>query len=345
MKQHEREYFISRIISGKTIVKENNIKLSVLTPTVDDELEINIAYMEAYKESIDNGCMTMEENLKWMTEQGVWGKEKDKKIKEIEENVEKIKLKMFEMRNKEDIREGGRRLLRTSEQALSKLLEEKNTYFSTTAEGIATTFKTYEMIRRCTYVDNQKYDFKELSVDHIAERYFSSFLSEKNIRELSRTDPWVNFWNYCDKDINKLFPNKGRELSVDQKNIFMWSKMYDNIHDSSECPDDSVINDDDVLDGWFILQRKKREQEKKESDMEQNLNSEISSKQEVFLMASDREEAMKIDSINNQGAQFVKRQRFNKLKKAGQLNQIDFEDEQLKLKTQATEGIRTRLRR
>jgi predicted oxidoreductase len=125
----------------------------------------------------------------------------------------------------------------------------------------------------------------------------------------------------------------------------MWSKMYDNIHDSSECPDDSVINDDDVLDGWFILQRKKREQEKKESDMEQNLNSEISSKQEVFLMASDREEAMKIDSINNQGAQFVKRQRFNKLKKAGQLNQIDFEDEQLKLKTQATEGIRTRLRR
>ena len=44
--------------------------------------------------------------------------------------------------------------------------------------------------------------------------------------------------------------------------------MYDNIQESMDCPTEDVINDDDMLDGWFIVQNRKREKDKKEKDVD-----------------------------------------------------------------------------
>ena len=43
------------------------------------------------------------------------------------------------------------------------------------------------------------------------------------------------------------------------KNIVMWSQLYDNVQESMDAPTKDVIKDDDLLDGWLIVQGKKRE--------------------------------------------------------------------------------------
>ena len=39
--------------------------------------------------------------------------------------------------------------------------------------------------------------------------------------------------------------------------IVIWSKMYDNVQESIDAPIQSVMEDDDALDGWFIVQNRK----------------------------------------------------------------------------------------
>ena len=61
--------------------------------------------------------------------------------------------------------------------------------------------------------------------------------------------------------------------------------MYDNIQEAAETPSEDVINDDDVLDGWFIVQRKKREVESAQNDFENSTKNErIKGAGEVFCI-------------------------------------------------------------
>ena len=45
---------------------------------------------------------------------------------------------------------------------------------------------------------------------------------------------------------------------IDQKNILILSRMYDNVQESLDCPADDIMQDDDMLDGWFIHQKNKK---------------------------------------------------------------------------------------
>ena len=65
----------------------------------------------------------------------------------------------------------------------------------------------------------------------------------------------------------------------------MWSSLYDNIQESPDCPSNEVINDDDMLDGWMIIQKRNREQAKLQKDAENKFgNKKISNADEVFIV-------------------------------------------------------------
>ena len=70
-----------------------------------------------------------------------------------------------------------------------------------------------------------------------------------------------------------LYPEK--EITQDQKGILIWASMYDNIQEHMECPSDAVLEDDDILDGWFLIQRDKRKKEKLEQEFESSTNEKI----------------------------------------------------------------------
>ena len=88
-------------------------------------------------------------------------------------------------------------------------------------------------------------------------------LGESEIRELARSEPWKSIWS-SSKNEGVLFGKRAIELSEEQKHLIMWSTMYDSIGESPDSPSDKIIADDDMLDGWLILQRREREHNKKE---------------------------------------------------------------------------------
>ena len=122
-------------------------------------------------------------------------------------------------------------------------------------------------MKRCTFFGSELYDFSTAPVEVLFLISITQCWSKiATVESCARTDPWRSVWLM--KDQVKLFANNDRELSHDQKNILVWSSMYDNIQESMDCPTEDVINDDDLLDGWFIVQKRKRDEEKAKSEVD-----------------------------------------------------------------------------
>ena len=188
------------------------------------------------------------------------------------------------------------------------------------------------------------YDFSLIDVDTVLSAYNASILPEDKIREIARTDPWKINWYMKDIESATMFSNKGRELTPNQNNLIIWSKMYDSVNESPDAPGDSVIKDDYMLDGWFIVQRKKREKSQSEKEFEQG-NPQIAGAGEVYIMATNKEQADKINNLNDPTSKMIKKQRMATLKRKGNAAQSDFRDAKLDASNQSHQQFRDKFRR
>ena len=345
MKQHEREYFISRVRSGFYIVKYNESRLKILTPTIEDDFEINQAFMDSYESSVERGLKTEDEMLEWMIERGLWEDKDEERIKGLEKDIEKLKLEIFQASNDDKLKNHIRRYIRAGEKQLSEMHNKKSKYFLNTCEGVANISKIHKMLKLCTYNGSDLCDFDLFPIDLISNYYFSMVLNERKIRELARTDPWRGIWSMNDSNSYNLFLNRERQLSIDQRNLLVWSRMYDNVQESLDCPSDDIIEDDDMLDGWFIHQRKKREQEKAEAEIEGTMNEKVANSSEIYVVAKSEKDHERINSMNNPHAQMVKKQRMATIKAKGKASQLDFQDEKLKIRAAQTQQFKEKFRR
>lgn len=347
MKHYERELFVSRIRSGIYFVEHEGIKLKIVTPTIEEELEINEAYIKAYEEALEDDFMTEDQSVEWMRSRNLWTDEDEEKTKQLKKDLDTLRVEIFNNRNKSELRERIRKYIRAAEEALNKQSNKKSSFISNTCEGIAMVEKSCEFIKTCTYYGGDKYDFDRLSVEFVLHLFQEKMLSEKQIRDVARNEPWRSVWMLRDSNSYKLFSNTDRELSVDQKNLLVWSRMYDNIQESMDCPTDDVIEDDDLLDGWFVVQRKKREKERAESDFDSSTqNEKIKNSGEVFLMASNKEEVNKVDMLNDVHGNTIKKQRMATIKaKDGVTSDLEFQDVKIDMQAKSNQMFKDNFRR
>ena len=145
----------------------------------------------------------------------------------------------------------------------------------------------------------------------------------------------------------KVFSNcPDRELTFDQRNISIWSRMYDNVQESQECPADDVIQDDDLLDGWFIIQRKKQEKERLVSEVDNmTSNDRIANSQEIFVFTDNKQEAENINNANTFHAQRLKQVRMKQIKEAGVIDDHHLQDKRLEIQRMSNEQYKSKFRR
>jgi len=345
MKQHEREYFVSRVRSGFYDIKHKESLITVLTPSIDDEFYINQAYMDSYNKSLEKGLKTEDEMIEWMMERNLWLEEDEERIKGLNKDLERLKLEIYQAANNDKLKKQIRLYLRAGEKQLSQMLSKKSRYFLNTCEGIATSERVHELIRRCSFNGLELCNFDLFPLEDIASLFFDMILNQSQVRELARSDPWRSMWALNDSQSFKLFNNSDRELSLDQKNILVWSRMYDNVQESLDCPPDDVIEDDDMLDGWFIHQKNKREKEKAESELENTMNEKVSNSDEVYIVANSQKDIDRINRLNNPHANMIKKQRESVIKAKGKAGQLDFQDEKLKIRSEQTRQFKDKFRR
>ena len=112
--------------------------------------------------------------------------------------------------------------------------------------------------------------------------------------------------------------------------------MYDNIYEHPKCPPESIIEDDDVLDGWMLKERKIREKEKEEELVDARFSN-LKEADEVFLPARTKTDVEKINNLNDTRGKMVKQQRNSVIQSKGKAVDADFQDRQVALQAKSNE--------
>ncbi len=332
MNHHEREFFIYKIRSGNVYLEDNIV---IKAPTLEQNIEACFIYNKTYQESFDDDVMTEDEMIDWMIEHGLWAKETEEEMEKISKDIETLKVEMFNARNKEKVSSRLRLILREAEKQLTKRLMKKNMYRQNTCEGIAHNDKMSWLVKNTTYKNDKRYKFDDLLISEVLNNWYSDQLQENIIRELARNEPWRTIWSTSEKARSILFIND--ELTSNQKNLLLWSQTYDSIQESMDCPTEEVIGDDDMLDGWFILQTRKRKQEKSQADFESTTNEKIKNSDEIYIMSDSKKNDERIHEMNDVNAKMIKKQRAAVITKKGSAEQHEFRDEILRIKSRQTE--------
>ena len=170
------------------------------------------------------------------------------------------------------------------------------------------TQKNAWIVENCTrYEDGSNYDWTHISVQSAMQVNNSSVFTEKVIRELAKTNPWKGYWSLRDKDKN-IFNKHPLEMTFNQSHLISWSRAYENVYESMECPTEDVIQDNDAFDGWMIKQRKERENSRNEKFGE-SLTNKHQGANEVFVFAPTEQDAERVNNLNNPAAKMQKRAR------------------------------------
>lgn len=328
MPQNMREFFVSRIRSG--FIKLDDIYVYGADPFV--EYEAAERYNTVLEEALYEGAPTELEHNDLMIDIGLWSLKNEETLEKIlPEHIEQWKVQIFQATFKSLTKETFREYLRTAEAEQTKLFSIKHLYDSYTAEGIANFAKNIHIFMNSTFDrSGNPIDWNELDPVSYLYKYNEKILNQSSIRELARNNPWSLYWNLNKKvgTHQKLFFSK--YLNIEQCIISQWSTLYDNIHDSPDSPNDEVIDDDDALDGWLILNRKKRDGDKNKSLVD-SLSAKVGNASEIFMMAETPEDAKKIKGLNDQRANSIVNSRIKQVKEKGIVHDHQFKDQQEKL--------------
>lgn len=344
MKHHEREFFVSMIRSGKVFINHRNIDLEVRPLTIDQSFKSCQVYQRAYDNALSEEMMTEEDVNQWMLENELWTPHDDKREEGLKKDIERLKVEIYNARKDKNMVNSIRKYLRAGESQLSSHLNKKYMYHQNTCEGIASTERLMWIIKNTTYIGDKVYDFEDISLQYVIDEWQSHFLSEKHSRDLARNDPWRSLWVVRENSGSPLFCNPSNtELTYNQKNLLVWSQMYDNIQESLECPDKEVIEDDDMLDGWFIIQNQKREKERAEKDFDNQTKSEkIKNSSEVFIV-SNKDRASKINEMNDPMGKMIKKQRQLAIEKQGTVQEQHLPDQKRNIQMMSTNQMRGKI--
>tara|TARA_E500000331_G_scaffold358224_1_gene423535 strand:+ start:2091 stop:3155 length:1065 start_codon:yes stop_codon:yes gene_type:complete len=302
----ENQRIISEIISGVVIFNFQNKtyiinEASLIEKNISDKL-----YELKIKDAIRSGLMTESEIINYMIDNNFWSDLEEEEYDLIPKKLERAKLQLYNAHVKYRDKAPFRKNIKNIKKKLLSLIQKRNIYLAQSVESYAALCRNKYVI--CSNVTDSKgnkvinsenyLDTDGSLINLITNTYQSSQYDDNTIRRLSHEDPWRTFWN-CGKSTGGVFDKKSSELTSQQINIITWSRVYDNIYESHECPSDEVVKDDDLLDGWLVYQHEKNKKRKNESDSEAKKTGVKGD--EVYIMADTQEDASRVYNLNDAG--------------------------------------------
>lgn len=320
MDDKEKLALVYRLMSGYTIINIGKTKYVVDTP---DTLLFNES-LQVYEDSLKSNRYDEfirnkdTEDILWIHKQ--WSKiSSAKELKELESSIETAKLNLFNVFGMPQTQVKKVRLhLQTLKQKRNSMLAIKHSLDDFTLEGYAEweaeQFLFERLIRDTEY---KPITVDAITLNKIIREYKRLLPSVSEFRLLARTDPWRSVWN-VDKNCLRV---KGDE----QKMLLIFTNMYDSVYENSERPPEEVINDDDMLDGWFLHMKKQMEEDKRER-AKNSLTERFAKAGEIFAFTQEQEEAKEIVEMNDIRGKIIQNKIHNAVAQQGYVRDMDIQE-------------------
>jgi hypothetical protein len=313
------DYNISRLLSGKTICNLAGEAVYIAYPSPQDFVYINRIINLVRGEAIRGENLSSDQIFDYLINQEIWDLKREEELERLPALIENLKVDLYQAYTTFKKRDVIKKKIQTTKERLAKLTEERHILDDYTTDGITNFIKSSYIIgtgvhrmngeRIWDYNSFLLCDFSILS--SLTRQYSRQLLGDEEIRTISKNSRWRSLWSISKnpKDIFEI-PSLGY-LSDEQRVLVVWSQTYDSIYNHQECPPDEVIEDDDMLDGWLILQNRKRKQANKvETTVELNKPGH----QDVFIMVENPDDVGRVNAMNDAKGKLLKK---NILKKAG----------------------------
>ena len=296
------EKLLYRIILGYYYIYIDNEKFKIAYPSINIKYEAEILY-DSIKEDnrFDKNLLTISEMDALLKKENIWDEQKEKDLKTAETDLENSKVLLFQNFFNKDSAKQARGMISAVTKAMIESNTIKNTFRHLTIEDYCLSIKNEFIIMNSIYNSQNTLVFNNPNADDHEYKKLQVFIKEileqniiaKNLRDLAKSELWKSYNNSSNID------QQGLDITDDLRHLINLSKMYENVRQHPESPDDNIIADDDALDGWFIYQNRKVIQEKKKTSILSKVRGNDNAG-EVFILTNDKEETKEIIGLNDE---------------------------------------------
>lgn len=344
MNYQTRQNLIQKLLNNYQICNIKNKDYLVYNPTAKVLYGASILYKKLFEKLRFSNWIRQEKCLQLLIDKGLWNTRDKLLLENYYKQVDNYKIGLYQQSYKIKEVNKLRKSLRFIEQQINLLLNRRHQLDDYTLEYYLQSRKLEFILLNTTVVKatKEKLNNKDVSFSfwqqlrHILQQ---RILSQADYRELARNEPWQTYWQ-----IGKPNPFSFdiMSLSEEQQTLIKYSQMYDRVYEAYERPSDNIIHDDDMLDGWILLQIQQQNKDRTEKQIDKQTGGKIQGSGEVFLMADGKEDAKNIQLMNSQQAQIVKQQRKNLIAQRGEVKDAQFLDKQLELRQQSNKQFKNK---
>lgn len=313
-----------KIISGRTNIMLDGSFFVISEPANDLICESYAIYEEVYDRAYGDGSFIEEELKAYLVEQDIWTPTHDKEITALNNDLDNKKVEAYDNYFRKDLYKI-KRQARNIEKQISDMYSIKNKFNFLECHNIA------EAARQ-EWLLTQVVSPIELVIDNyflfqkVCGQYYQKMIPVGDIRDCSRLDSWRAIWSNNKIHGGRLFNKDPIDFTRDQLSLCSFTQMYDSVYENSDRPNDKIIEDNDCLDGWFIVQRRKAEADKKISESGTK-NSKIANAKERFIMVDNEEDARAVMNMNDATGKAILNSRFKTLQTvSGPVKDEEFAD-------------------
>jgi hypothetical protein len=295
--------YLSRILSGFYIFQYKEKKYKLVYPDCKLKYSAELYCQEEYEQNKYNDWIKDEDILSVLIDLKLWSHNGDQELKNIETKIEDLKIELYHnFLNPAKIK-NIKKSIHNAQRAYEALYDNRHCLDTATLKGYCGIIKSQYILVNSLYSLDDKKIFEDLNIIDYSLVNDISFHINKDIinttifRTIARSEVWRNYWS---ANKHRIFDKPTIDWTDEQKTLIILSKMYDSAFEHPDCPPDSVVQDDDMFDGWMILSRRQNEKDREKNRNEKMLNNKkVGNAQEVFLVANSKEEAQNIYSLND----------------------------------------------
>jgi hypothetical protein len=346
MDYQEKQRLIDLISWGKLPTVQQDIQFVLDIPTSEIKAMSTVIYDQGLDYARMNNLLTEEECLSF----GAWSEDDETDLLTLQKDLDTVKRGLLKcaLNNMQLIKAKG--ILKNINKKYYEKSLQKQGLLHSSDKSYATMQQQRYIISQITRLTNGKLfwstqeafdSFDNIGlINRLCEFYFlESVVDDDKIRLLARTEPWRSRWIYF-KNGGNLF---GKDVSRNQERLIFWSHAYDTVFDAYERPAKKVIEDDDLLDSWFMEQSDKVEKNSTKREIDKlTPKKQPKGRQELFI-PTDKEGAKEVHGLNTPQAKATIKMRQRVLKDDTEVEDQNFPDSQSEMRQKATQELSKRM--
>ena len=323
--------YLSRILSGYYIFLFDDKKYKLVYPDMALKYSAEIYATECYEQNKFSDWIYEDNIVDYLVDSGLWQYDGDDNLKKLESQIEDNKVDLYQNFLNPPRQKQIRKTLATLKKSYNKLYSIRHSFDHLTPQGYAELIKNQYILIHSIYTTKNTRLFKSKNIDYQKLNDISNTISEYSIdietfRQIARNDTWKNYWS---ANKNHIFDKPTIDWTDEQRTLVVLTKMYDSAYEHPECPVDAVFDDDDMFDGWMMYQRREGEKIRSKNRTEKLLEDKnLGKANEIYIMASSKEEAQSIYALNDNTGKHIISERNKLLAPGKEIKESDLPDVQ-----------------